>query len=36
MVLIAYYLAFCVLCCAALMTLMHREKSRTEQRDEGS
>ena len=32
MTLIAYYLAFCLVCCVLLMGLVHREKSR---RDRG-
>jgi hypothetical protein len=34
MVLIAYYLVFCLLCCVGLVALMRRDKGRTEQRDE--
>ena len=34
MVLIAYYLVFCLLCCAGLIAVMRRDKERTEQRDE--
>ena len=29
MILIAYYLLFCVLCCAGLMGLVHRERSKS-------
>ena len=30
MVLIAYYLAFCVFCCLCLVGLVHRDKVRTD------
>ncbi len=30
MVMIAYYLAFCLLCCVGLVLMIHRDRSRTE------
>ncbi len=32
-VLIAYYLAFCLLCCACLLGVMRRERNQTEDSD---
>ncbi len=33
MVLIAYYLAFCVFCCVCLLVLVRRDKGRTDHAD---